>query len=214
MMAEDWARRQDYYQKIARTFLKHQTSLFFLPPRDLDLISEWEKLNIPLEVIVEGIERAFARKLTGRRKRNIYSLSQCEKEILKAYAQHQERLVGQQAAPQQERKQKAALVNREVRACLPGLPESLGPVRQVLEQALVSLEAEPPDEDRLETLDEELDRILWDLTPEEEKQASLEAIRKDYPGRSDQQLEEILRTGVVKNKRQLFRIPHLALFYY
>jgi len=197
LMAEDLARRQDYYQKIARTFLKHQTSLFFLSPRDLDLISEWEKLNIPLEVIVEGIERAFARKLTGRRKRNIYSLSQCEKDILKAYAQHQERLVG-----------------REVRACLPGLPESLGPVRQVLEQALVSLEAEPPDEDRLETLDEELDRILWDLTPEEEKQASLEAIRKDYPGRSDQQLEEILRTGVVKNKRQLFRIPHLALFYY
>lgn len=214
MMPEDWARRQDYYQKIARTFLKHQTSLFFLPPRDLDLIAEWEKLNLPLEVIVEGIERAFARKMSGRRKRNIYSLSQCEKEILKAYAQHQERLVGQQTVPHPDRKQKASLVSREVRACLPGLPETMGPVRQILEEALISLEADPPEEARLEALDEELDRVLWSLTPEEEKQTSLAAIRQDYPGRSDRQLEEILFTGVVKNKRQFFRIPHLALFYY
>ncbi|MGB9906557.1 MAG: hypothetical protein ACPLRR_04105 [Candidatus Saccharicenans sp.] len=213
-MAEDWTRRQDYYQKIARTFLKHQTSLFFLPPRDLDLISEWEKLNIPLEAIVEGIERAFARKLAGRRKRNIYSLSQCEKEILKAYAQHQERLVGQQAAPSPGRKQKADLVSREISACLAGLPENLGPVRRVLEEALTCLEADSPDEDRLENLDEELDRILWDLAPEEEKQVGLAAIRKDYPGGSDSQLQEILHTAVVKNKRQLFRIPRLALFYY
>ncbi len=213
-MNEDWSRRQDYYQKIARAFLKHQPAIFFIPPRDLELISEWEKLNLPLEVIIEGIDRTFARRLAGRRKRNIYSLSQCEKEILKAYAQHQERLVGQQAPQAPDPAIKAARVLGEVRSSLETLPAELSDVRRILEEALAALQAVPLEEARLEALDEELDRILWDLTPEEQKREALAAARQDYPGRTDSQLEEIRRTRIVRDRRQQLRLPRLALFYY
>lgn len=213
-MTEDWARRQDYYQKIARAFLKHQPSLFFIPPRDLELISEWEKLNLPLEVILEGIDRAFARRLAGRRRKNIYSLSQCEKEILKAYAQHQERLVGQQAPQAGRPAEKAARILGEIRAGLEALPGDWPAVRQILEEALAALQADPPEEARLEALDEELDRVLYELTPEAERKKELEAARQDYPGRTDNQLEEIGRTRIAREKRQRLKLPRLALFYY
>ncbi len=213
-MSEDLARRQDYYQKIARAFLKHQPSIFFIPPRDLELISEWEKLRLPLEVIIEGIERTFARRLTGRRKKHIYSLSQCEKEILRAYAQHQERLVGQQAPQASRPAEKAEKILGEIQSALKALPEELPAVRAILEEAIGALQADPPEEARLETLDEELDRTLWELTPEEEKRKALEAARLDYPGRPDSQLEEIQRTRIARDRRQHLRLPRLALFYY
>ncbi len=41
-MTQDEASRQYYYQEIARRFLRHQTSMFFLPPPDLALISDWK----------------------------------------------------------------------------------------------------------------------------------------------------------------------------
>jgi len=70
-MKTDEASRQDYYQQIVRHFLKNQTAMFFLPPRDLALISDWEKLGIPLEPILEGIDQTFSRQLKRRKRRNI-----------------------------------------------------------------------------------------------------------------------------------------------
>lgn len=213
-MTEDTSDRKEYYQKIARAFLKHQPGIFFLSPRDLELISEWEKLNIPAEVVIEGIEKAFSRKISRRRKKNIYSLSQCEKEIIRAYAQHQERLVGRESPPPPEKSQKARQLIQQITACLENLPGEMSQLRPLLEEGLSVLKLEPVDEARLESLDEELDRRLWDLAREEEKQLYLQAAGKDYPGRPLSQLEEISRVNLARDRRQQYRIPHLALFYY
>jgi len=195
-------------------FPEAPTFHFFIPPRDVELISEWERLNLPLEVIIEGIDRTFARRLSGRRKKNIYSLSQCEKEILKAYAQHQERLVGQQIPQTSHPAEKAERILREILSSLEALPAELSEIRQILEEALAALQADPLEEARLEALDEELDRALWELTPEAERKKALEAARQDYPGRTDSQLEEIQRTRMARESRQQLKLPRLALFYY
>ncbi len=212
-MTADPSDRKEYYQKIARAFLKHQPGIFFLPPRDIELISEWEKLNIPAEVVIEGIEKAFSRKIS-RRKKNIYSLSQCEKEIIRAYAQHQERLVGRESPPAPEKNEKARQLMQDITACLENLPGEMSQLRPLLEEVLSILKLGPVDEARLESLDEELDRRLWDLAREEEKQLYLQAAGKDYPGRPLSQLEEISRLNLARDRRQKYRIPHLALFYY
>jgi hypothetical protein len=212
-MKEDWTERQEYYQKIARAFLKQQTSLFFLPPRDLALISEWEKLKIPLEAIIEGIDRTFSRQLIRKRKKKIYSLSQCEKEILRTYAEYQERLVGRKAAPV-ERAEKTSRARQEVRICLKNLAEELDYLREPLEKALACFEGEKPDEAELEALDDQIEEIIWEMTSEKEKMVSLEEVRKEYAGKPDHQLSEIQRTRLVKKIRQSYRIPHLSLFYY
>ncbi|MDW3228312.1 MAG: hypothetical protein PHQ48_00535 [Acidobacteriota bacterium] len=205
--------RQEYYQKIARAFLEHQSSLFFLPPRDVALIAEWEKLHIPLEAILEGIDRTFSRQLLRKRKKRIYSLSQCEKEILRAYSEYQERLVGKKAALV-EQTEKISRAKQEVEACLKNLPQAISYLREPLEEALACLEAEKPDEAVLEALDEKLEEMIWDETSENEKTAALEEVRKEYPGKSDYQLSEIQQIWLVKKIRQIYRIPHLSIFYY
>jgi hypothetical protein len=212
-MTQDLSSRQKYYQTIARTFLKHQASLFFLPPRDLELISEWEKMEIPLEVILEGIEKTFARQLTRKRQRRIFSLSQCEREILKTYAQHQERLVGQKAGPV-DRQSKTARARAEIENFLKNFPPDLEALKKIMSQAAEELKKETPDEPVLEALDEEVDRIIWEMSPVEEKIRALEESRQDYPGQSDKDLIEIQRTRLIKSQRQLHRIPYAALFYY
>jgi hypothetical protein len=212
-MKEDRFSREDYYQKIARAFLKHQTSMFFLSPRDIALIAEWEKLNIPIEPILEGIERTFSRQLSGRRKKNVYSLSFCEKEILKAYAQHQERLVGQ-TAPRIDRAEKIKKVRTEIRYFLQTLRPEIQSIKEYFERALALLNENSPDETQLEQLDEEIDRALWLLSSEQEKSECLEEIKKEYPGKLENQLADIQRTRLIKSQRHTYRIPHVALFYY
>jgi hypothetical protein len=212
-MKEDWSSRQDYYQKIARTFLNHQTSMFFLPPRDLALIAEWEKLSLPLEVIIEGIERTFARQLSRKRKKKIFSLSLCEKEILKAYAQYQERLVGQ-VAPRIDRADKIEKVRREINNCLENLPLEFQLLKEYFAKALGVLNEKTPDDNRLEQLDEGIDETLWLLSSDQEKREILEEIKKDYPGKPENQLAEIQRTRLIKDKRQAHKIPYVSLYYY
>jgi len=212
-MKEDWSSRQDYYQKIARTFLKHQTSMFFLPPRDLALIAEWEKLSLPLEAIIEGIERTFARQLSRKRKKKIFSLSLCEKEILKAYAQYQERLVGQ-VAPRIDRADKIEKVRREINNCLENLPLEFQLLKEYFAKALGVLNEKTPDDNRLEQLDEGIDETLWLLSSDQEKREILEEIKKDYPGKPENQLAEIQRTRLIKDKRQAHKIPYVSLYYY
>ncbi|MGB9893069.1 MAG: hypothetical protein ACPLRA_01550, partial [Candidatus Saccharicenans sp.] len=209
-MTEDQSRRQDYYQTIARAFLKHQTSMFFLPPRDLALITEWEKLKIPLEAIIEGIERTFSRQMARKKKRKIYSLSLCEKEVLKAYSQFQERLVGKQAAPF-DRAEKIKKINQEIFNFLKNLPSELTFLEEPLTKAQAILEMESPDERALEELDEEIDRLLWIRSPERDKESCWQEIRIDYPGKTDQELSEIQRTRLIKNLRNKHKIPYLSL---
>jgi hypothetical protein len=212
-MKPDEASRQDYYQQIVRQFLKHQTAMFFLPPRDLALISDWEKLGIPLEPILEGIDQTFSRQLKRRKRRNIYSLSQCEKEVLKAYASYQDRLVGQ-AAPRIEPGEKKNKARIEIEAFSGQLPAEFEDLREIFKQALELLRSPEPDENKLEELDEEIDRRLFELALEEEKQTSFKEVQLDFPGKPASLLAEIQQTRLIKARRQASQIPYVSLFYY
>jgi len=212
-MNQDFSRRQDYYQKIARAFLKHQTSMFFLPPRDLALIAEWEKLQIPLEPIIEGIERTFASQITKKKKRKIYSLGQCEKEILRAYSQYQERLVGKKSVTV-DRSDKIQRVRQEISSFLHNLSPDLDFLLPTLNRAKTILEAESLEEAALEELDEEVDQLLLEKAPAEETEFCRQETREDYPGKTEEELREIQRIRLIKNQRRKYRIPYLSLFYY
>ncbi|MBC7364090.1 MAG: hypothetical protein H5U07_06065 [Candidatus Aminicenantes bacterium] len=213
-MKQDFSARQEYYQKIARAFLKHQTSLFFLPPKDVSLISEWEKLGLPLEAILEGIEKTFAKKLAGRRKKKIYSLCQCEREILKAYAQYQDRLAGS-STPETNRLNKVEKARAEINQCLSQLPHFSGSaLKKLLTEALDLLKSKEIDESRLEQIDEEIDNLIWESSSPEERDFYLDAARKDYPGKTDRQLQDIQRQLLIKGKRQALKIPYVSLFYH
>jgi dGTP triphosphohydrolase len=140
-------------------------------------------------------------------------LSQCEREILRAYSEFQERLIGKKAALV-EQNEKISRAKQEVETCLKNLPDEISYLRQPLEEALACLEAEKPDEAALEALDEKLEEMIWEKTSEKEKKAALDEVQKEYPEKSDSQLSEIQRIRLIKKIRQTARIPHLSLFYY
>ncbi|HRD02885.1 MAG TPA: hypothetical protein PLP57_09655 [Candidatus Saccharicenans sp.] len=212
-MNQDEASRQNYYQQIARCFLRHQTTMFFLPPRDLVLISDWERLGIPLEPILEGIDQTFSKQLKRKKKRNIYSLSQCEKEILKAYASYQDRMVGQ-AAPNIEPGKKTSKARAEIEAFLVKLPPEFEELKELFKKALAVLSQPEPDENKLEELDEEIDLHLWKLAPEEQKEAGLQEVQQEFPGKPVALLTEIQQTRLIKARRLDYKIPYVSLFYY
>ncbi|MDD8020625.1 MAG: hypothetical protein PHU81_05515 [Acidobacteriota bacterium] len=212
-MNQNETARQDYYQQIVRCFLEHQATMFFLPPSDLSLISDWEKLGIPLEPILEGIEQTFSRQLKRKKKRNIYSLAQCEKEVLKAYASHQERLVGQ-AAPRIEPGQKIIKARVEIDAFLKHLLPEFENLREIFTEALELLSSPVVDANQLEKLDEEIDRRIWSLSPEEEKQDCWQEVKKEFPGKPAALLTEIQQTRLIKARRLTHKIPYVSLFYY
>ena len=52
---------QGYWQQIEQYFVEKRGSALMLSPKDWPLVSSWEELEIPLEVVYEGIDKAFER---------------------------------------------------------------------------------------------------------------------------------------------------------
>jgi len=69
-----------------------------------------------------------------------------------------------------EKRNKARI---EIETFLGHLPVEFEDLREIFKQALDLLGSSEPDENKLEELDEEIDRHLFELAPEAEKQASL-----------------------------------------
>ncbi len=87
-------------------------------------------------------------------------------------------------------------------------------LRESYKIALDILNNSEPDENKLEELDEEIDRLIFQLILEEEKKTGLKEIRREFPGKPEAALAEILQTRLVKEKRQLYHLPYVSLFYY
>jgi len=102
----------------------------------------------------------------------------------------------------------------EIKDFLERLPAELKPLENLYKEALEILSQNEPDASRLEELDEEIDRLVFELIPEEDKKTGLKEIRREFPGKPEAALAEILQTRLVKEKRQLYHLPYVSLFYY
>jgi hypothetical protein len=101
-----------YFQEIARTFFGLRGAPFVLSSRDMVAISSWEEEGIPLRIVLEGIERAFENyRKRAFRGRKIPSLSFCQPEILRTYAEFKDREVGRadKAEPREEKRKRIRL---------------------------------------------------------------------------------------------------------
>jgi len=76
-----------YWEQIERYFVKKRGNALILSPKDWPLITSWQAREIPLEVIFEGIDKAFIRleeKQTTPR-RTILTLAYCQHDVEKAW---------------------------------------------------------------------------------------------------------------------------------
>jgi hypothetical protein len=202
-----------YYQTIAREFLARRGAPFFLSPRDQSAIASWESRRVPLQVVLEGIVRAFdGLKTRGRGTKGI-SLAFCAKQVDAALAQHLDRLAGRgnAAGPPPGKKDRA---RREVEKGLRGLDQDDREIARLLEAALTVLAAPKPDEAALERIDAEVEELLWGRATVPEKGAAEAEARKGLRGRRPDGFEATVRRQVVKESRAGRKIPHVSLYYY
>jgi len=207
-------RKNAYYREVAKAFLDRRGAPFLLSARDVALIAEWEKKGLPLEVILEGIERAFEGGGAGRHPSGkVMSLAFCAPQVEKAFARHKDRRAGAEGRvkPRAAKKERAAA---EVNRFLASFPQEVGGLRPLFERAASVLAAEPLDEEALDELDAEVDAALVRAVPEDEKDARGERLRDEHPGRRKAEREAILAAALAKDRRERFEVPYVALFHY
>jgi hypothetical protein len=202
-----------YYQAIAREFLRRRGAPFFLSPRDLAVIEGWEKNNVPLHVVLEGVGRAFDGIRDRARGTKGISLSFCEPHVRRELAQHRDRAAGRRrtSAP---RTAKVARVRGEIEACLRSLAADDRRLRSLFEEAAGLLVREVPDEEALEKIDDGVDGILWGRTSRAERDGLAGRTAREFPGKGPAEIAAAVRTRAVKSAREKLKIPYVSLFYY
>ncbi|MDH5705215.1 MAG: hypothetical protein OEZ45_04275 [Candidatus Aminicenantes bacterium] len=206
--------RSEYFQSIARFFFKQRGAPFFLSSKDLDLIARWEKRKIPLPVVLEGIRRCFenyARK--PGKKTKIQTLAFCEMQVLRDFDQHRERRVGLEGM-RVEREEKRERALAEVMRFLEALPPEVGYLKEAYSRAQELLSRSHVDEEELERLESEVEALIWNRSPEDEKRKAKREAAVEFKWRDEEGLSRISRIKRVKSMRDKHEIPYISLFYY
>ena len=204
--------RSQYFQAIARHFFRHRGSPFFLSSKDLDLITRWEKMGIPLRVVMEGITKAFENLGSKQHKQSkILSLSYCHPQVVKAFQQFKERRVGSKGSGS-DRRDKKEKAKAEIKKFIKILPIEVSFLKDVYSQAYELLSQSQPEEEGLELLDQEVERLIVEKFLQEEPGGRERDVRKERGGNESQL--EIRRIKWVKQMRERHRIPYISLYYY
>jgi hypothetical protein len=202
-----------YYQAIAREFLRRRGAPFFLSPRDLSLIAAWEERAVPLQAILEGIERAFDGLRDRSRGTKRLGLAFCERHVERAMAQRIDRAAGRRKAPA-PRSEKQGLVREAVERFLRSLRHENPEVVSRFQEALKLLSRSPADEEALERIDLEVDEILLGRAAPDEREAAHRDVLKDFSGAAAEEIASLARAKLLKSLRTGDRIPYVSLFYY
>lgn len=189
-----------YFKSVARAFLNRRGAPLILSAAEVDLIAAWEKSGLPLDVVLEGIERAFDKP--GARARAAgarIGLASCKPEVERARRRWLDRRVGEtrRIGPEKSRDLKAARAAEEAARFLaeqPGAPEILQDAARRARDVLGRL---PADEEALERIDAEADEALLHLASEAD-------LRAAGPGRAK----------LLRRLRERYGLPYFALFNY
>ncbi len=85
----------NYFTEIEETFVRRRGKNLLLSPLDWALIESWQEREVPLHIILRGIERVFDTiDKQPNRKRSVKSLFYCKEEIEAQFAEWLESQVG------------------------------------------------------------------------------------------------------------------------
>lgn len=203
-----------YFQSIALHFFKNRGAPFFLSSKDLDYIARWEKIGVPLHVVLEGIERSFEsyRRKPGR-KAKIQSLAFCDLQVLRAFEQDRERKVGHKKRIV-ERHEKRDRARAEVERFLAKIPKQINYLKEAYSMAQKVLSQSHFDEEELERIEGKIEELIWKNSVDEEKEKVKSGVLRDYELKQEEEFERIFKIKLVKVLRDKYKIPYISLFYY
>lgn len=251
MRPETWALRPEtsslnyfnYFTEIEDAFVRRRGKHLLLSPMDWALIERWKELNVPLHIVLRGIEQSFDSWESKPRKRSVKSLLYCQEEVEAQYAEWLESRVG--AAPEAPSPEPASedeglpFARQAILDHLRRGEEALhsaGRQREVeddLAEAIVRVSnllaelqkdfiaATRPDARQLEVSLTGLERILSDallrVAPPEAMVTAQKEIREQLrPYRSHMEkpaYEQTFNNLLLKRLREESGLPRLSLFY-
>lgn len=130
--------QDEYFARIERQFGIRRGGPLMLSPRDWQRVEGWQTKEIPLEVVLRGINRAFDHfDATAGRARRVNSLSYCEQHIYDIWEQAQE-LAAAAGETNQEDPSKAHLLECAA-ACRRHQGEAHGTALEIAANALEAL---------------------------------------------------------------------------
>jgi hypothetical protein len=84
----------NYFSEIEETFIRRRGKNLFLSPLDWALMESWQEREVPLHIILRGIEKVFDNYDKSKKKRTVKSLAFCSEEIEAQYEEWLETQVG------------------------------------------------------------------------------------------------------------------------
>jgi hypothetical protein len=231
----------NYFTEIEDAFVRRRGKHLFLSPLDWALMETWKQQDVPLHIVLRGIERSFDSFESKPRKRSVKSLLYCQEEVEAQYAEWLEARVGANESAEVTGEESATRfsftsVAEHLDTCRTSLAELLDRRRangddsltEALERAIAILDEiktnfEPStfDSRRLEDSLSGLERMLRDavmtVIPAEqlkELKNQLKQQLKPYRSHMDESAyEQTLNNLLLKNLGQQFEIPRLSLFH-
>jgi len=230
----------NYFSEIEELFIRRRGRNLLLSPLDWALIESWQEREVPLHIILRGIERVFDtidRQPT--RKRSVKSLFYCKEEIEAQYAEWLERQVGAEKVQSSKFK-----IQNSEEASLPkndlfpdetitthlekvaselksAKDKAVGGLREVLEKVFIHLSelrqkshAAEKLEASLEKLDALIDASLLQNFETEKLKGEIEKQIASYKTKMEREVyERTFDLMLLKRLREKAEIPRLSLFY-
>jgi hypothetical protein len=84
-----------YWKEIERYFAKKRGSALILSPKDWPLVSSWQEREIPIEIVYQGIDKAFTRleeKQRTSQHQTIRTLAYCQYDVEELWKTRKEAL--------------------------------------------------------------------------------------------------------------------------
>ncbi len=223
----------NYFTEIEEHFQRaRQTGTFLLSPLDWTLIEVWKDSGVPLEAVLKGIDRAFEKWHTRKRRtRMVNALAYCSQEVLSAA-----REMSGEPEPQSKKAQaafssgelaeffraNAALVRQAARNANPAAGNVFLGTAESLEQLAAASEAgELPDleslEQRLTVMEERLIAAVTQQLDESEMLAARQEMDRalaPYRGKMTAAQLSLLEKQFLQRKCfEAAGLPRLSLFY-
>ncbi|MFO7865415.1 MAG: hypothetical protein R6V02_01195 [Candidatus Aminicenantes bacterium] len=206
--------RESYYQAIAKRLFQLRGAPFVVSSRETEAIRSWEKMRIPLRVVLEGIETAFEYCSPGMKKR--LTLNSCHKSVMRKFTQYQERQVGslRRSSSRSYENEKKKAVREAAEKFLKKVPKETGYLTPFFLEVSRHLSSRGMGEEELEEWDRRIDDLIWQNFPRK-KQALLEKeIKDEQKLTGGEELKRLIRRKAVKTVRENYSIPYLAPYYY
>ncbi len=232
----------NYFSEIEELFVRRRGRNLLLSPLDWALIETWQEREVPLHIILRGIERVFdsVDKQPARR-RSVKSLLYCKEEIEAQFAEWLERQVGNnknqksEVGSQKSEEADSELLKNDlfpdetITAHLEKVSSELqsakeksdGDLREVLDKVLVRLSelrqkshAAETLEELLEKLDALIDASLLRNFETEKLKSEIEKQIASYKTKMEQEVyQRTFDLMLLKRLREQAKIPRLSLFH-